>query len=131
MKIVQYETYGRHIPIKCKTCNAIGNTKNISPIGCRTLFINCSCNTYEPIHPKWEALAESAYLERDLFWQSIERKTQHVKINLKTAFHAINKIYSLRQFKNNTNTKIDRIKALLSINCHIENIVYKKELKKD
>ena len=41
--------YGQHIEIYCKNCKAFGNTKNISPIGCRTLFINCSCYSIKNI----------------------------------------------------------------------------------
>jgi len=37
-RIVDWAIYGQHIPLKCKTCGACFHTKNISPIGARTVF---------------------------------------------------------------------------------------------
>lgn len=44
--IVGTAEYGQHIRIICSKCGAEGTTKNISPLGCRTLFINCSCKNW-------------------------------------------------------------------------------------
>jgi hypothetical protein len=33
--------YGQHIAIACRVCGATGSTKNIRPLGCRTIFVNC------------------------------------------------------------------------------------------
>ena len=41
--------YGQHIKIICTTCGARGTTKNISPLGCRTLFIACKCKDWSGI----------------------------------------------------------------------------------
>lgn len=35
--------YGQHIAIRCTNCKAEGTTKNIKPLGCRSLFISCEC----------------------------------------------------------------------------------------
>jgi hypothetical protein len=37
-KIIREVEYGAHIPLKCKICGAKFHTKNIAPIGCRTIF---------------------------------------------------------------------------------------------
>jgi len=39
--------YGQHIAIRCTVCGAEGTTKNISPLGCRSLFVPCSCPTWD------------------------------------------------------------------------------------
>jgi hypothetical protein len=33
--------YGQHIAIRCTVCGMEGTTKNILPLGCRTIFISC------------------------------------------------------------------------------------------
>jgi len=45
-KIIGSVPCREHIPIKCSICGAMGTTKNISPLGCSNLFIDCDC----PVH---------------------------------------------------------------------------------
>lgn len=33
--------YGQHIGIVCRVCGTKGTTKNISPLGCRSIFVFC------------------------------------------------------------------------------------------
>ncbi len=41
-RIVNWQVYGQHIPLTCKNHPKLRwNTKNIYPIGCRTIFFNC------------------------------------------------------------------------------------------
>jgi len=46
--------YGQHIEIKCTKCGQKGTTKNIAPLGCRTIFLPCDCDFeyIETILPK-------------------------------------------------------------------------------
>lgn len=49
-KIKENAEYGKHIPIRCTKCGAIGHTKNIGYIGARTIFPGCSCDAeYEVV----------------------------------------------------------------------------------
>ncbi len=41
--------YGQHVAIHCRECGAEGTTKNIRPLGCRSLFLPCTCQTIENI----------------------------------------------------------------------------------
>jgi hypothetical protein len=49
-RICDKHRYGEHITIKCEKCGEVGNTKNISQIGARSLFIMCVCDDWKPIH---------------------------------------------------------------------------------
>lgn len=45
-RIVDWAPYGQHIPLRCKICGARFHTKNIAPIGTRTVFPDgdeCEC----------------------------------------------------------------------------------------
>ena len=43
-RIVLWAPRGQHIPLKCAKCGQTGSTKNISYIGARTIFVDCSCS---------------------------------------------------------------------------------------
>lgn len=43
-RICPYHQYGEHITIECDNCGATGNTKNISHIGARSVFVSCPCS---------------------------------------------------------------------------------------
>jgi len=55
-KIVDFASYGEHIHFKCSVCGGGGHSKNIAPLGCRSIFTDkvCSCQTYndwQPVRP--------------------------------------------------------------------------------
>ena len=58
---------GSMINIKCPICETVGYTKNIAPLGCRTLFISCECDHNRNIQPD----NEQDYDWNDYTWLNI------------------------------------------------------------